>query len=317
MARKIWSNEEMEFIKNNLANMTISELANHFNVPYAKINDKVHKMGLSRKKASGEIWSGKEDELLRKHFEWAPKNYIMKLFPKRTWASILQRGLKTLNINRQSQDRYSVDYKFFEEWTPESAYIFGFIAADGHLFHESGQEKKSALQFEIASYDIDILEKIKEKLQYEGPLCNTKRDTVKLQINNKKIIEDLIKKGIPKTNKTFNLEYPKGLPNNLSNHFVRGLFDGDGSVYKHGNTPRFQLLGTRKILEDIKKKLPVDTSNNSIYDRNAQNCNVYSLQISGNKSKEIFEWMYKDSTIHLDRKYNKYQDILKARELNK
>lgn len=317
MARKIWSNEEMEFIKNNLANMTISELAIHFDVPYAKMIDKVHKMGLNRKKASGEIWSDKEDELLRKHFEWAPKNYIMKLFPKRTWASILQRGIKTLNLNRQSQDRYSVNYRFFEEWTPESAYIFGFIAADGHVFYESGKENKNALQFEIADYDSDILEKIKEILQFEGSICYTKRNTVKLQINNKKLVRDLIEKGIPRKNKTFDLKFPQTLPVDLYNHFVRGLFDGDGSVYSDEGRLAFQLLGTNTLLLEVKEILPVDMSTINIIDRSKYGANVCALSTSHNKSVNIFEWLYKDSTIHLDRKYEKYNKILKARELKK
>lgn len=318
MARKVWSNEEMEFIKNNLANMTISELANHFDVSYAKMNDKVHKMGLSRKKASGEIWSNEEDELLRKHFEWAPKNYIMKLFPNRTWVSILQRGIKTLNLNRQSQDRYSVDYKFFEEWTPESAYIFGFIAADGHLFYESGKENKNALQFEIADYDSDILEKIKKVLQFEGPICYTKRNTVKLQLSNKKIINDLIEKGMPKENKTSLLSKPIDLPDHLVKHYIRGLFDGDGSVYQNGATDiRYQLLGTLKLLTFVKEKLPCDCSNITIRNRAGDGANVHCFQTGHRKAKIILNWMYKDSTIHLDRKYNKYKEILKAIELNK
>ncbi|MDB1954229.1 hypothetical protein PMY38_04575 [Clostridium tertium] len=175
--RKVWSKEEEGFIHKNIANMNISELANYFVVPYSKVNDKVHKMGLNRKRASGELWSFEDDELLRRHFEYAPKNYLMKLFSIRSYNSILQRGIKTLNLSRKSQDRYDINYKYFEEWNKDSAYIFGFIAADGHLIYEKGEKKINALQFELASYDSEILDKIKEKLKYEGKVILTKRNT--------------------------------------------------------------------------------------------------------------------------------------------
>ena len=307
MGRKKWSNEEMEFIKNNLSNMNISELTDHFDIPYAKMIDKVHKMGLNRKKASGEYWSKEEDKILAKHFIWAPKNYILDLLPNRTWQGILQRGIKALNLNRESQDRYSVNYRFFEEWTPESAYIFGFIASDGHLFYESGKANKNALQFEIANYDKDILEKIKAIMEYEGPICNTKRDTVKLQMSNKKIIKDLIEKGIPIKNKTFDLKYPETLPEELDRHFIRGLLDGDGSIYKKDDRMTIQFLGTEDLLISIKSKIKFNLDSISIYDRSKVKggAKVYSFQIANKKSYEIAKWLYKDSAIHLDRKYKK------------
>lgn len=40
-----------------------------------------------------------------------------------------------LGLNRVNQNRYSVDYDFFSEWTEESSYFFGFIMADGHVAH--------------------------------------------------------------------------------------------------------------------------------------------------------------------------------------
>lgn len=312
MSRKIWSIDEMNFIKNNLSKMTIAEMAEHFNVPYAKMADKIHKMGLNRKKASGELWSEEEDTLIKQHFEYAPKNYLINLLNNRTWNAIYLRGSKTFEIERKSTDRYSVDYNFFEKWNSESAYVFGFIAADGYVFYERGSTKAATgLQFEIADYDIDILEKIKKVMNFEGPISKSNRNTVKLQINNKKIVSDLIDKGMPSTNKTFDLDFPKTLPKEFYKDFVRGLFDGDGSIYLEKERVSFQILGTNKVLTSIKSILPVDTDNNSIYDRSKNGCNVCCLKISNKKSKEIYDWLYKDATIYLDRKFYKYNELLK------
>ncbi|MDB1934982.1 MAG: LAGLIDADG family homing endonuclease [Clostridium sp.] len=308
--RKIWSEEEMNFIRENISVMSIGEMSYYFNVSYEKTNDKIHKMGLNRKQASGELWQKEEDEILTEHFQYAPKNYLMDIFPNRSWNAILQRGIKKLNLSRESQDRYYIDYNFFEDWGNDSAYIYGMIAADGHLFYESGKMNKNALQFEMADYDRDILDKIKYVMKYEGPVLSTKRHTVKLQINNKKIIKDLIQKGIPENNKTFALEYPRELPQKYDRHFIRGLFDGDGSVYKHGSAPRFQLLGTKRLLEEVLKRLPIDNNKYSIYDRNKSGSNVYSLQIGGKNAFNIFNWLYEEDGIFLDRKNKKLKCII-------
>ncbi|WP_294188847.1 hypothetical protein [uncultured Clostridium sp.] len=312
--RKIWNEEEMQFIRINIASMSIKEMAEHFNIIYEKMNDKINKMGLNRKQASGELWKKEDDEILANHFEYAPKNYLINIFPNRSWNAILQRGIKTLNLKRKSQDRYYINYKFFEEWNEDTAYIFGFIAADGHLIYERGQGNINALQFELAICDREILDKIKEKMEYEGNVIITKRETAKLQMNNKKIIEDLIQKGIPKEKKTKTISYPNSLPDRLSQHFVRGIFDGDGSVYRDRSGLRIQLLGTKKLLEKIKSIMPVDTSNNSIYDRNRNGVDVCALQIAGKKSFEIFKWMYEDSSLFLERKHLKYNQIMEALE---
>lgn len=311
--RKIWTNKEVEFIKLNLSSMSLKDMAKELNVDYNKLVDKTHKLGLNSKKAKGEFWKESEDELLKLHFEYAPKDYLLNLFPNRTWNSIFQRGNKTLNLQRLSQDRISVDYTFFKEWNEKTAYIFGFILADGHLHYGD----KNYLQFELAEYDKDILFKIKDELSYKGSVLTTKRNTCKLQINNKLLIADLIKKGIPKEQKTYSACFPESLPKHLYRHFIRGYFDGDGTIGFYNNRLYFQLLGTEKLLEEIKNILPINADNISIYDRNKQNANVFCLQIKNSHTLKIFDWLYKDATIYLDRKYNKYLEFKNSPYLEK
>lgn len=316
--RKIWLNEEVEYLRENYGKISAKELAAYFGVSTQAIVDKCRKSGISAKENRGEYWTKEEDDLLKTHFEYAPKHYIEKLFPNRTWTSITQRGVKTLNLNRKSQDRLSVNYNFFEKWTPESAYIYGFILADGYIKYKYGKQKTTCLEFELADYDSDILYKIKDALEYEGEVKFSKRNTCKLAISNTKIVEDLIKKGISTENKTFESSYPSTLPDELANHFIRGVFDGDGTIYYRDlNSPTYdvtlKLMGTKNLLSSIKdiisKKFNV--KNISIIDQNKYNSNVYTFTIKSNETLKIFDWMYEGSTIHLDRKYNKYKDYKK------
>lgn len=314
--RKIWSKEEEQFLRDNLATMSYDELAEHFQVEKVKVVDKANKMGLNRKLLSGELWSKEEDELLAKHFEWAPRNKLLKMFPNRTWSAIYQRGYLTLKLPRLSQDKYDIDYNFFSEWTEQSAYIYGFILADGYLKYEHGDRNENSIQFELAGYDRDILDKIKNALQYEGPVTMSGRDTAKLSFSNKKICMDLIEKGMPVKNKTANGSWPVGIPKELERHFIRGIFDGDGSVYPKANTVCFRFLGTLDIIQHIKELLPLDLSNVSILDRSKSThpSNVHSLQIERKDAAPVvFEYLYKDATIYLDRKYNRAKELLKAK----
>jgi hypothetical protein len=230
----------------------------------------------------------------------------MKLFSNRTWPSIYQRGLKTLGLNRQTQDRYDINYRFFESWTPESAYIFGFIAADGYLKVDNGYRNDTSLQFEIAEYDADILYKIKDALEYEGPVTHSSRGTVRLSIFNRKICKDLADKGIPIQDKTENMFWPETLPQELESHFVRGLFDGDGSIYQKQNSICVQFLGNESVLNSLKNSLPI-LSKRRVRKRNYGN--IWDLQYSYRMAEAIIGWMYQDATIYLQRKYDKMTKI--------
>ena len=99
--RKTWTEKEVDFIKNNLSKMDLKTMANVLNVNYLKLIDKIHKLGLNSKKEKGILWTEQEDVRLKKHFEFAPKNYLLKLFPNRTWNSIFQRGCKKYNLKRK------------------------------------------------------------------------------------------------------------------------------------------------------------------------------------------------------------------------
>lgn len=158
------------------------------------------------------------------------------------------------------------DEKFFRKWSPQMAYILGFITADGCIM----KNKRGAYFLEIQSIDKEILSKIRKALksnliigEYQ-PKNKNHNKRYRLQIGSKKIFNDLIKLGItPKKSKTIKL--PK-ISNKYFSHFLRGYFDGDGCVnvctYWRKDRNKFSTIincgfvsGSRKILLDIKNKL--------------------------------------------------------------
>lgn len=92
------------------------------------------------------------------------------------------------------------------------------------------------------------------------------------------------------------------IPNNFKNAFIRGYFDGDGSFSFDEKRKRGTLAirGTNELLLGIINTLEISTYCLKQYD------SIPNLSISAKKNiKKFFELIYKNSTIHLDRKRNK------------
>jgi len=114
------------------------------------------------------------------------------------------------------------------------AYILGFIVADGSVWKR--KNRKDSYVMNITSKDREHLEEIQKAMssQYKlGLKSSGSTDEKKysyIQISNKEICKDLINLGvIPR--KTYNGLNPIKVSDRYFSDFVRGFFDGDGSVY--------------------------------------------------------------------------------------
>ena len=230
--------------------------------------------------------------------------------------SVITRVLKENNIVIRNNNEYkarSIDSNFFEKIdTEEKAYILGFIYADGCITNH-------ALQIKVSKKDVEILEKIKMSLKSNhkiGTYINSNgygigNEYCAIRMVDKKIEQDLSALGVI-SRKTKILTFPTSdqVPQDLIRHFIRGFFDGDGSVYKH-DYPSMSFTGTYEMLCGVKKELQkiINTQAN-IYPY--KNKDIFDYKVGGtNQMKKIYDYFYKDATIFLGRKKNKFEEILK------
>lgn len=103
------------------------------------------------------------------------------------------------------------------------------------------------------------------------------------------------------------------LPRRLHRHFIRGYFDGDGTIcethYKSKITPRFSLISTEQFLDRAYSQFfKLLGFTKPKYGRNGE---AYFIYYTCHKRLNIlFNKLYKDSTIYLERKYIKFIAVL-------
>jgi len=190
---------------------------------------------------------------------------------------------------------------FFETIdSEEKAYWLGFIAADGNL-----SSKRPLFRLTLAEKDLNHIIKLKMCLNSKKtPFKIKNTSSYRITHYSKKMYNDLVNKGIT-PRKSLTLLPSRDISEDLIRHWVRGYFDGDGSVFIHkeDNMIRFNIIGTKDVLEFILKG-----SNIGLNIREVKN--VYKIQSSSKKALSFLSYIYDNSTVYLDRKKLIYRNYL-------
>jgi len=242
--------------------------------------------------------------------------------------------LRKMGITRSSGKQSNIDHSYFSIIdTEEKAYWLGFIVADGSVRHIIEKGESYVLRFELRIEDRYMVEnltkclksdnKVKEYYSERDMIRNSNFKKPKYNAYNsfysKQIFEDLSKYGIVQ-NKTHLLNnLPTNIDNNLMKHFIRGYFDGDGTVYSYKEKGsekvklRFGFYGTHNYVKSIRDYLgkEADLSMNvNPYDQKEAEVS-FILYTTQNNIKDFYNYTYNDATIYLTRKRRKFDDYLK------
>lgn len=208
---------------------------------------------------------------------------------------------------------------FFDEIdTPIKAYWLGFFYADAY-----NCEKTNTIHVTLSNKDKGHLKLLAKALglptsnvkTYNSKIGDKEYPTAVLKFYSKHMCDSLNNKGCPQA-KSFILTYPDWLDEELHNHFIRGIFDGDGCLTfrKKQKEWKWSLVSTQeccnKIQQIILKKTNLVVNYHCI---SKENKNTYELETSGNeKIHKLMKWLYEDSTskTRLTRKYNKYEELI-------
>lgn len=213
--------------------------------------------------------------------------------------NILTRGVNT------SAKTLSFNEDYFENInTEDRAYFLGLLMADGC-------NTRSGLSIYIAEKDAAILSVFSKCINYTGTLkfLKKRRDTQQNQIyinlHSREFSKKLSSVGIP-PKKTEILEFPC-IDENLIHHFIRGYFDGDGSIGTYNNNKVFTIAGNKSFIEKLQFILIKNCCLNKTKIKDTKNKNIGVFSYCGNiQNNRIKEFLYKDATIYMERKYDKF-----------
>lgn len=194
----------------------------------------------------------------------------------------------------------------------DKAYILGLLYADGNI-NKSGYVCSITLQ----ERDKSILNKISDLIYKEDRVKLVKSKNVNwqnsycLRICSKRVCDALMYYGLHPT-KSLDLRFPTNIPFQFYKDFFRGYVDGDGSIFTKGKNAHVYFISTKSFCEEaqffIENCLDI---NCSVYPKQGKygiyNGTTYYLQIGGrNQVSKFLEWIYKDSSLYIERKYNDY-----------
>lgn len=271
-------------------------------------------------------------QLVKEEFDETKIDYICKLYERGVSAKML--GIK-FSIDKRRVQKWATSKGLLRDKsashrltefnqhifdtidTPEKAYWLGFFYADAY-----NSDKVNTFSITLKDEDYEHLVKLcnfvglpPSKInRYLSHIEDRVYPTCSIRMYSKHVCQKMIELGCPRA-KSFIIQYPDWLDEKLNISFIRGMFDGDGSLAKRENGEwKWSLATTKECGESIQQiildqlKLIVNLS----YISQTEN-NTYELESNGNeKVRKLMEWLYSDFSFNtiLDRKYSKYLELI-------
>ena len=235
----------------------------------------------------------------------------------------------------QKGKKYTCNENYFEIIdTEDKAYWLGFMYADGYI-QSKRKDSSRKIGIALSANDIAHLKTFKECLvathdiktyhSKQGYSANTYY--CRLLISSEKLAHDLEDKGCFEK-KTNILKFPslEQVPEHLQKHFIRGYFDGDGSIWcgtaKDSKIPTYTIdfCGTDDLLTGIMNVLINEgvIKHNYKLNKRLPGQTVSYFAFGGNLQTCAFcEYIYQGATVYLQRKYDKYLNLKETLNLAK
>lgn len=213
--------------------------------------------------------------------------------------------LKEFNVEVRGVGYTSkTDQTLFETIDSELlAYTLGLLTADGNV------GKNYLISLQLKAEDVDLLKQINTRLFKSTGTIIPAKEQFRLSVCGKQICKNLEQYDII-PNKTYSLQHLQCFEEPLMQHYLRGLYDGDGVCAKNGSYLRLGYCGynqnfVKEFQEYLVKKLNI--KENKLFNTgNSWNCSWGSKE----DLFQLYNYFYQDATIFLPRKYKKLHTYL-------
>lgn len=223
----------------------------------------------------------------------------LKLNPNTVHTYLSRLGIKLEGSGMKSKYPYNV----FDD-SKVSKYWLGYISADGNV-----SAKHNSIS--IVSKDVEHIERLREFVpDVSRSIHSRERATEQVYFSSKETKEYLISVGItPAKSKT--LEVTQTI---IDWDFLRGVFDGDGSVrLRDGSCEMHITSASRPFLLQLGTFLDEQGVNYTIRQKTKDITPCYGLYVSALSVPTVFEQMYADTDLYLERKFTKLRTYVETR----
>lgn len=221
---------------------------------------------------------------------------------------------------------HSVDLSYFKTINTEAkAYWLGFLYADGCV--RTKQRRQScSIRMNLQIRDKAHVEAFQRALQASQPIeeivCPEREirgrtigpsRQARITISRAALVQDLIDNGCgPRKSQRLVFPTEKQVPPSLVRHFLRGYFDGDGTVYISPRKGVHQFmtafLGNREFLERVNEVISTQcvVTPSRIY----QSTGICYIAFGGNRTAaKVLSYLYDGASVYLQRKHDLHRQL--------
>jgi uncharacterized protein (DUF433 family) len=322
---KFSKSEQTQIVREYNDGDTIAFLADKYNSCQATIFNVLIRGGASIR-SMRKIEVGKYKDIINLYNDGYTTYEIAEKY--KVDAGTIQRTLTRCDIKKRTRGDYkiySINEHYFDSIdTPDKAYFFGLLYSDGCNNYVPNKSYNIILQLS-GEEDKDILIKLLKYIGSNSPISKIiPKDShwkpiYRVSICNKHMSTILNNYGVGK-GKTYNLKFPTHLKPELYSHFIRGVFDGDGSISTTEHRGAYvNIIGTKDFCINLNKVLNRLKINNTVCTCHNTNPLIKEIRIVDVKSVLTFcNWIYwNKGELYLKRKYRRYVSLYKKYSLKK
>ena len=200
-----------------------------------------------------------------------------------------------------------------------NSYIYGLIVSDGCLIYTG--RNKNRLSIMLGLNDKEMIEKLHKYMCFGNKVYKQNKQ-YSIKYRNEESIDFLIKNGLIQR-KSLEIDFPI-LPIEFMPSFIRGYFDGDGSISLRIESDKIYgrvafTSGSINFLRGLQNCLYYNFNIMShIYDGGHKDTKTMALVITRRSEiDKLYNMMYDDTDFYLYRKYNKFVELSKYKPKHK
>ena len=264
-----WTEEKLALLRTWYGKLSLEALASRIGTRPDAVKLKASRLGIAKKqKKSKFVWTDKAMEVVKQRYETDE----IAILSKELGASISSIRSKAMSLGLHSnvgraragreraERNSSVDMHYFDKWSSNMAYIFGFLLADGSISKRGGD-----VVVGLAAQDEGLLHFIKKEMKSTRSIYRTEpkidkngykhQSTCYLYLSSQLLVKKLQELGLQKR-KTYTDEPFPYVPDAFFPDFVRGYLDGDGTIFVGSDKIcRIRFIGSPRFIIGLRDSL--------------------------------------------------------------